>query len=100
VESILEAIGNTPLVKLLAQEDGIFAGISTGANVVGAHRLAERLGSDAVIVTLAVDSGLPRSGNERRLREHVLRSRRVSREGDAGDRALLGLASAPSSGLV
>jgi cysteine synthase len=33
------------------------AGISTGANVVGAHRLAERLGPDAVIVTLAVDSG-------------------------------------------
>ena len=41
----------------LAQEEGIFAGISTGANVVGAHRLAERLGPDAVIVTLAVDSG-------------------------------------------
>ena len=28
-----------------------------GANVVGAHRLAERLGPDAVIVTLAVDTG-------------------------------------------
>jgi cysteine synthase A len=41
----------------LAQEEGIFAGISTGANVVGAHRLAERLGPAAVIVTLAVDSG-------------------------------------------
>jgi cysteine synthase len=41
----------------LSREDGIFAGISTGANVVGAHRLAERLGSEAVIVTLAVDSG-------------------------------------------
>lgn len=41
----------------LAQEEGIFAGISTGANVVGAHRLAERLGTEAVIVTLAVDSG-------------------------------------------
>jgi len=41
----------------LAQEEGIFAGISTGANVVGAHRLAERLGTSAVIVTLAVDSG-------------------------------------------
>jgi cysteine synthase len=41
----------------LAQEEGIFAGISTGANVVGAHRLAERLGPEAVIVTLAVDSG-------------------------------------------
>ena len=41
----------------LAQEEGIFAGISTGANIVGAHRLAERLGPEAVIVTLAVDSG-------------------------------------------
>jgi len=41
----------------LAREEGIFAGISTGANVVGAHRLAERLGAGAVLVTLAVDSG-------------------------------------------
>jgi len=41
----------------LAEEEGIFAGISTGANVVGAHRLAEPLGPAAVIVTLAVDSG-------------------------------------------
>jgi len=41
----------------LAREDGVFGGISTGANVVGAHRLAERLGPDAHIVTLAVDSG-------------------------------------------
>jgi cysteine synthase A len=45
------------MTRRLAVEEGIFAGISTGANVVGAHRLAERLGSDAVIVTLAVDSG-------------------------------------------
>jgi cysteine synthase A len=41
----------------LSRDEGIFAGISTGANVVGAHRLAERLGPGAVIVTLAVDSG-------------------------------------------
>ena len=41
----------------LAREEGIFAGLSTGANVVGAHRLAERLGPDALIVTLAVDTG-------------------------------------------
>lgn len=40
----------------LARTEGILAGISTGANVVGAHRLAERLGPDAVIVTLAVDT--------------------------------------------
>jgi len=45
------------MTRRLAREDGIVAGISTGANVVGAHRLAERLGPDAVIVSLAVDSG-------------------------------------------
>jgi cysteine synthase len=41
----------------LASEEGIFAGVSTGANVVGARRLADQLGPDAVVVTLAVDSG-------------------------------------------
>src|SRR5919199_3152368 len=41
----------------LAQDEGIFAGISSGANVVSARRLAEQLGPDAVVVTLAVDSG-------------------------------------------
>jgi cysteine synthase len=45
------------MTRRLAAEDGIFAGISTGANVVGAHRLAARLGPEAVIVTLAVDTG-------------------------------------------
>jgi cysteine synthase len=45
------------MTSRLAHDEGIFAGISTGANVVGAHRLADRLGRDAVIVTLAVDTG-------------------------------------------
>jgi cysteine synthase A len=49
-----DALAMTPR---LSQEDGIFAGISTGANVVGAHRLAKTLGPHAVIVTLGVDSG-------------------------------------------
>ena len=56
----LEPIGDDEAVAMtmrLSREEGIFAGISTGANIVGAHRLAERLGPDAVIVTLAVDSG-------------------------------------------
>jgi cysteine synthase len=44
------------MTRRLAREEGIFAGISTGANVVGAHRLSERLGPDAVIITLAVDT--------------------------------------------
>ena len=49
-----EAIAMT---KRLAQEEGIFAGISSGANVVGALRLAGELGPGDVVVTLAVDSG-------------------------------------------
>jgi cysteine synthase A len=56
----LEPIGDDEAVEMtlrLSHEEGIFAGISTGANVIGAHRLAKRLGPDAVIVTLAVDSG-------------------------------------------
>jgi cysteine synthase A len=56
----LEPIGDEEAVEMtlrLSREEGIFAGISTGANVIGAHRLAARLGPDAVIVTLAVDSG-------------------------------------------
>jgi len=45
------------MTSRLARDEGIFAGISTGANVVGAHRVADRFGPDAVIVTLAVDTG-------------------------------------------
>ena len=41
----------------LAQQEGIFAGISSGANLAGALRLGERLGPEAVIATIAVDSG-------------------------------------------
>jgi cysteine synthase A len=56
----VEPIGDDEALDMtlrLSREEGIFAGISTGANVVGAHRLAERLGPEAVVVTLAVDSG-------------------------------------------
>jgi cysteine synthase len=56
----IERIGDDEAVEMtgrLAEDEGIFAGVSTGANVVGAHRLAERLGPDAVIVSLAVDTG-------------------------------------------
>jgi cysteine synthase A len=55
----IEKIGNDEAMAMalrLAREEGIFAGISSGANVVGALRLAERLGPDAVVVTLAVDT--------------------------------------------
>ena len=45
------------MTRRLAQEEGIFAGVSSGANVVGALRLADELGPGDVVVTLAVDSG-------------------------------------------
>lgn len=41
----------------LAREEGLFAGTSTGGNVVAALRLAERLGPEATIVTVMCDSG-------------------------------------------
>ena len=46
------------MARRLAREEAIFAGTSTGANVVAALRVAERLGPDAVVATLIVDSGL------------------------------------------
>jgi cysteine synthase len=46
------------MARRLAREEGIFAGVSTGANVVGALRIAERLGPGATVATIAVDSGM------------------------------------------
>jgi cysteine synthase A len=42
----------------LAREEGIFAGTSTGANVIAALRLAQRLGPDATVVTVMCDTGM------------------------------------------
>jgi cysteine synthase len=42
----------------LAREEGLFAGTSTGGNVIAALRLAEQLRSDATIVTVMCDTGL------------------------------------------
>ena len=44
--------------RLLAREEGIFAGTSTGANVAIALRVAERLGPGHTVVTVACDSGM------------------------------------------
>jgi len=46
------------MARRLAQKDGIFAGTSSGGNVVAAIRVAKRLGTEARVVTLMVDSGL------------------------------------------
>ena len=46
------------MARRLAREEALFAGTSSGANVVAALRVAERLGPGARVVTLMIDSGL------------------------------------------
>ncbi|MGH9857175.1 MAG: PLP-dependent cysteine synthase family protein [Acidobacteriota bacterium] len=46
------------MTRRIAREEGLFAGTSSGANVVAAIQIAERLGPDARVVTLMTDSGL------------------------------------------
>ena len=46
------------MTRRLAREEGLFAGTSSGANVVAAIQVAKQLGPDTRIVTLMVDSGL------------------------------------------
>ena len=46
------------MARRLAREEALFAGTSSGANVVAAIRIGERLGPGARVVTLMADSGL------------------------------------------
>jgi cysteine synthase A len=46
------------MARRLAHEEALFAGTSSGANVVAALQVAERLGPQANVVTLMADSGL------------------------------------------
>jgi cysteine synthase A len=46
------------MARRLAREEALFAGTSSGANVVAAIRVARQLGPGASVVTLMVDSGL------------------------------------------
>lgn len=46
------------MARRLAREEGLFAGTSSGANVIAAIEVAKQLGPDATIATLMVDSGL------------------------------------------
>jgi cysteine synthase A len=46
------------MARRLAREEALFAGTSSGANVIAAIRVAERLGPGARVVTLMADSGL------------------------------------------
>jgi cysteine synthase A len=46
------------MARRLAREEALFAGTSSGANVIAALQVAERLGRRATVVTLLADSGL------------------------------------------
>ena len=46
------------MTRRLAREEALFAGTSSGANVVAAIRVAQRLGPGSRVVTLLADSGL------------------------------------------
>lgn len=46
------------MARRLASDEGVFAGTSTGANVVAALRVCGRLGPGATVVTIACDSGV------------------------------------------
>lgn len=46
------------MARRLAREEAVFAGTSTGANVVAALEVAKRLGPDRTVATIIVDSGL------------------------------------------
>lgn len=46
------------MARQVARVEGLFAGASSGANIVAALRLAKRLGPGSTIVTLQIDSGI------------------------------------------
>ena len=45
------------MARRLAREEGIFAGTSTGLNLVAALRLAKEVGPGGTVVTIACDTG-------------------------------------------
>jgi len=73
---ILQAIGNTSMAvpvgteeakemsRRLAREEALFAGTSSGANVVAALRVAEQIGPGGTVVTVMADSGLKYSSTD------------------------------------
>jgi cysteine synthase A len=52
------------MTRRLAREEALFAGTSSGANMIAAIRVAERLGPGATVVTLMADSGLKYLGTD------------------------------------
>lgn len=60
VDEVLSATTDEAIAmcRRLAREEGIFAGTSSGLNVIAALRIAERLGPDKTVATIMIDSGL------------------------------------------
>jgi cysteine synthase A len=52
------------MTRRLAREEALFAGTSSGANVLAAIQVGKRLGPDATVVTLMADSGLKYLGTD------------------------------------
>ena len=52
------------MTRRLAREEALFAGTSSGANVIAAIQVAQRLGPAAKVVTLMADSGLKYLGTD------------------------------------
>jgi cysteine synthase A len=52
------------MARRLAREEGVFAGTSSGANVLAATQAARRLGPGATVVTLIADTGLKYLGTD------------------------------------
>ena len=46
------------MARRLARSDALFAGTSTGANLVAAIEIGKRLGPEALVVTVMCDSGI------------------------------------------
>ena len=46
------------MARRLARTEGIFAGTSTGANLVAAFEVGRRLGPEATVVTILCDTGM------------------------------------------
>jgi cysteine synthase A len=46
------------MARRVAREDGVFAGTSSGLNILAAVEIAKELGPGATVVTVAVDTGL------------------------------------------
>lgn len=52
------------MARLLARQEGVFAGTSTGANIVAAIQIAKKLGPGKTVATIIVDSGLRYLGTD------------------------------------